>query len=357
MDMDNISRVRLSKQRSVRVLRAGGLTIVPLLAVALGASAAGQTRLAAVTTTQNPSARDASAYQALQDGRVADSSDLLQAELAANPQDSHAHQLMCRVHYALNQAEQAIKECEQAVASPGSSSAEASDDELWLGRAYGLKARHAGPLAGFSLARRVQSSFARAVELNPDNVAAVKDLGEYDVSAPAIVGGGVDKARALAERTKSRYPGAAHLILARAAVAENNLTEAEAEFKREIAVEKTPEAWMDLAHFYESHDRPDEALAAVKSGLAVDRSHGPAVVDAASILTAAHRAPDLAERCLREYLASRAKSDAAPAFKVHLQLSTLLAARGDSAAADREREAAAALAPGFAFPLRATRGM
>jgi hypothetical protein len=71
------------------------------------------------------------------------------------------------------------------------------------------------------------------------------------------------------------------------------------------------------------------------------------LVDAASILTKARRAPDLAERCLRDYLASRAKSDAAPAFKVHLQLSRLLAARGDDAGAAQEKDAAAALAPDF----------
>jgi uncharacterized protein HemY len=81
------------------------------------------------------------------------------------------------------------------------------------------------------------------------------------------------------------------------------------------------------------------------------------LVDAATILTEAHRAPDLAERCLRDYLASHAKSDEAPAFKVHLQLSRLLAARGDSKDATRELEAAAALAPAFGHSAKPAQGL
>ena len=114
---------------------------------------------------------------------------------------------------------------------------------------------------------------------------------------------------------------------------------------------------MDLAQFYQTHGRPDDALAAIKSGLAVDRTHGPALVDAASILTAAHRDPSLAERCLREYLSSRGKSDAAPAFKVHLQLAKLLAARGSTQEADREEQAAAALAPAFTRRSKSLQGL
>jgi Tfp pilus assembly protein PilF len=299
---------------------------------------------------------NASAYHALQEGRVGDAAALLRSTLAANPDDTTAHQLLCRVLYAQDDADQAIHECELA-ASTTPNPEQASDDQLWLGRAYGLKARHAGPIAGFTLARRVQASFARAVELNPANLAALNDLGEYDVAAPFIVGGGADKAQALAARMMPRYPAAAHRLLARLADSNNDLATAEAEFKRAVAADKSPEAWIDLAQFYQTHSRPDDALAAIKSGLAADRTHGPVLVDAASILTDAHRAPDLAERCLRDYLVSQSKSDAAPAFKVHLQLGRLLAARGDRMDATREVQAAAALAPAFARNPRTAQGL
>ena len=80
------------------------------------------------------------------------------------------------------------------------------------------------------------------------------------------------------------------------------------------------------------------------------------LVDAASILTDAHRDPNLAERCLRSYLSSGAKTDAAPAFKVHLRLSKLLAARGDARDAEQERAAAAALAPDYVRSGRSAQG-
>ncbi len=300
---------------------------------------------------------DADAYRALLDGRNDDASVLLRATLAANPADATAHQLLCRVFYAQDDAGDAIQQCELAVSYAPAASDLASDSQLWLGRAYGMKARHSNLIVAFTLARKVDASFARAVQINPSNVAALNDLGEYYVDAPFIVGGGPDKARALAARIMPRFPGAAHLILARLADSQNDLTTAEFEFKQAVAAEHTPDAWIDLAQFYQGHARPDDALAAVKSALAADRTHGPTLVDAASILTAAQRAPDLAERCLRDYLGSRAKSDAAPAFKVHLQLSRMLAARGDTPGAEREAAAAAELAPAFMRSTRTAQGL
>jgi Tfp pilus assembly protein PilF len=345
--------IELSQSPSDKMgANAYGLAIVPLLILSVfgglfGAiSGHAQMPHGDIASIDHALGGDAPAYRALQDGRVYEAAMLLRSTLAANPSDSTGYQLLCRVFYAQEQADDAIHQCELAANTAGDAT-QGSDAQLWLGRAYGLKARHAGPIAGFTLAHKVQASFAKAVELNPSSVAALSDLGEYYVSAPSIVGGGTEKAQALAARMMPHYPGPAHHLLARIAVSENDLPTAESEFKQAIAAQKSADAWIDLAQFYQTHARPDDAQAAIRSALVLDRSHGPVLVDAASILTAAHRSPDVAERCLRDYLASHAKSDAAPAFKVHLQLSRLLAARGDSSAANREIEAAAALAPTF----------
>jgi tetratricopeptide (TPR) repeat protein len=334
------------------LLFAGLLFANPLFAGPLRA----EVRTAEIASSDRALGADLAAYHALQEGRGGDAANLLRATLAANPGDALAHQLLCRLFYAEDEADDAIRQCELAVSTAPATGELASDNNLWLGRAYGMKARHAGPIAGFTLARKVEASFSRAVELNPASVAALSDLGEYYVAAPFIMGGGANRAHALAARMMPRFPGAAHRLLARLADSDNNLAAAESEFKQAVAAQRSPEAWIDLAQFYQTRARPDDALAAVKSALAADRAHGPALVDAASILTKANRAPDLAERCLRDYLASRAKSDAAPAFKVHLQLSRLLAARGDAAGADREAAAAAALAPAFTRSSRTSRG-
>jgi tetratricopeptide (TPR) repeat protein len=330
------------------------LLMLALLAAAAPAPARGQKANLAVA--DRAVARSASAFQALQDGRVEDATALARASVTENSGDAYARQLLCRAFYAQDRADEAVQECESAVALPQIRQS-ASDNQLWLGRAYGLKARHAGPINGFKLAKRVQASFAKAVDLNPSNVAALNDLGEYYVSAPSIVGGGTDKARALAANMMPRFPAQAHLLLARIAVDDKDNDTAEAEFKQVIAIQKNTQSWVDLAAFYETHHRKGDAVAAVKSGLALDRTHGPAIVDAASVLIASHQEPDLAERCLRLYLASKAKTDEAPAFKVHVELSRLLAARGLSAEAGQHMEVAAALAPVFARSSRQWQGL
>jgi len=90
--------------------------------------------------------------------------------------------------------------------------------------------------------------------------------------------------------------------------------------------------------------------------LGARRMNDAFLVDVSSLLTSMHRSPDVAVRVLREYLASPAKTDEAPAFKVHVQLGQLLAGRGDTAGAHCEYVAAVALASGYAPAKKALQG-
>jgi tetratricopeptide (TPR) repeat protein len=152
------------------------------------------------------------------------------------------------------------------------------------------------------------------------------------------------------------FPSQAHRLLALMAEKKKEDAIAEAEFSNAVAAGKTPEAYIDLGHFYQRHHQPDKMVDALQSGITSDRHKGPSLVDAASILTDAHRSPELAENLLRTYLSSSGKSDDAPAFKVHVQLGDLLAHRGDSAAAHREYAAALALASNYAPARKAMQG-
>ena len=122
-------------------------------------------------------------------------------------------------------------------------------------------------------------------------------------------------------------------------------TTAEAEYKKAIdAGGRPPTPTSTSATSTRSTSAYDEAESVLQQGIHHDQAHDDALVDAASILTAAHRDPQLAEQLLREYLASPAKSENAPAFRVHVQLGKLLASDGDKAGARREYDAALALA-------------
>ena len=283
------------------------------------------------------------AEAALRQGRVDEARSLLQASLQQNPVDSEARQLLCRVYYAQEMGDEAIHECELAAVQAPSD----SENQMWLGRAYGLKASHTNMIAAFRLAKKVRTAFEQAAQLDDSNFQAMNDLGDFYVQAPGIVGGGVDKAQALADRMEPRFPAQAHRLRGSIAEKNNDLTVAETEFKAAIAAGRSADAYIDLAGFYSRQHRVDEAVATVHAAVAADRAKDAVLVDAATILTDVQRSPELAERLLREYLASPAKSDAAPAFKVHVQLGKLLAKDGDSAGEQAELAAAQALAHGY----------
>ena len=294
----------------------------------------------------NLSADNVNANFALQQGQVEKASSLLKLWIAEHPADAQAHLLLCRVFYAQEMANAAVSECEAAAtAAP-----DVSELQLWLGRTYGMKASSASPLVAFSIARKARDTFERAVRLNPSNIVALGDLGEFYVKAPSIVGGGIDKARQLAARLRSvnlpPFQAESHRILALAAEKENNFSEAEMEF-RQATAGNLPAAWIDLGAFYARHRQLDLAASAIRTAIRLDRSRGATLVDAASVLTEANRSPELARQLLGEYIASPNTSDAAPVFKVHLQLGDLLARSGDLASARKEYSLAVTMAPNF----------
>ncbi|MBS1798741.1 MAG: tetratricopeptide repeat protein [Acidobacteria bacterium] len=292
------------------------------------------------------------ALQLLNQGRVDEAAAMLTSSLSSQPHDALAHQLLCRVYYAQDMGDAAVRECELATQDDASN----STHQLWLGRAYGLKASQANMVSAFTIAKKVHLAFERAIQLDPSNVAAMSDLGQFYVNAPAIVGGGLDKAQTLAGQLLPRSAARGHRLLAQIAQKKNDQASAEAEFKSAIAAARTPDAWVDLALFYQQHAQPEKAVTAVQTSIEANRPKSAALVDAASILTDLHRQTDMAERSLREYLGSAAKTDDAPAFKVHLQLGDLLKQRGDIVAARREYAAALALASKYPPALKATQG-
>jgi tetratricopeptide (TPR) repeat protein len=281
---------------------------------------------------------------ALNEGRADEAVHLLRGQLALSPRNATAHQLLCRVYYAEEMFNPAIHECEAAVAA-------APDDAgnyLWLGRAYGMKASQANPISAFSLARKVVAAFQKAVSLDPANVAAMRDLGEYYVNAPPIVGGGLDKARALSAKLMPVSSAKAHRLLGQIAEKSGDFTAAETEFKRAVEAQRTADSYVDLAQFYLGRGQFDQILAPLEAVTRLDKPRDAAAVDAASILISADRSLPLAEQLLREFLASSAKSDGAPAFKVHVELGDLLLKRSDRAGALREYDTALALASNYA---------
>src|SRR5258708_31498449 len=105
---------------------------------------------------------------------------------------------------------------------------------------------------------------------------------------------------------------------------------------------------MSLAAYYERRRQWDQMMEALHAGIDADakaaKPHGPALVDAASLLSRNNQDPQLAIQLLKLYLDSPNQSADSPAFHVHAQLSRLLEQQGDHEGARLQIEAASALA-------------
>jgi Flp pilus assembly protein TadD len=298
--------------------------------------------LAMSTTTAVPVRRD------LNLGHADVALQQLDAVLTHTPSDAEAHNLRCRVYYQEQQWDEAIADCQAATLLDPSN----SKYHLWLGRADGRKAAATSSiLAAYKLARKVAAEFQQAVQLDPYNAAALSDLGEFDVSAPFVAGGGMKRAEAVLQQLRSLNPEDALTLQARIAEGKKDYAAAEADYRAAIAQAKNPaSAWMDLAAFYLRRGRQNEAVTAAYNGAAVDRQHGPALVEAATDLGATGRDSRTAIQWLKEYLASPAQSEDAPAFAVHAQLAKLLENQGDEPAAQQQLAEVHALASGYRIP-------
>lgn len=284
-------------------------------------------------------------------GRADDAIARLNLSLSAQPADAEAHNLLCRVYYQEHRWDDAIHQCEAAVQL----APQDSEYHLWLGRADGEKADSIHSIKAYGLAKKVKSEFERAVQLDSKNVEALSDLGEFYAAAPGLVGGGKDKAQAVAQKLELLEPAQAHQLKGLLAEKEKNYALAESEFKAAVdASGQTPDAWMTLSSYYARRKQWDQMLEALHTGMDADakaaKPHGPALVDGAGILSRHQREPQLATQLLQLYLASPNQSADAPAFQVRVQLSRLLEQQGDHAGAQEQIAAAATLAHDYHPP-------
>jgi tetratricopeptide (TPR) repeat protein len=277
----------------------------------------------------------------LQQGHADHALELLQPAASASNRDAEAEQLLCRVALQLERWNDAVAACEKAVALDDSS----SNNHLWYGRALGEKADRSSFIKAYGLAKRVKAEFETAVALDPDNAEALSDLGEYYTEAPAIVGGGKDKAAAVASKLDDVDRARAEELRGRIAASNKDVAAAEQHFREAIAAApRSANYWMVLASFYQKENDLDRMQEAIHSGLEANGGHGEPLVDAAHLLTRAGQDPQTAIRLLREYLASPEKSEDEPAFRVHLLLANLLKQQGDPAGAAQEIQAASSIA-------------
>lgn len=268
--------------------------------------------------------------------------DVALAELNNGSKDADVQSLRCRLFASIDRRDDAIQACEAAVTG-------APDDSMYaleLARAYGAKADHSSALTGMRMVSKVRSNFERAVQLDGNNVEALSDLGQFYVEAPAVVGGGVEKAQALVIRLQALSPARARRLSAMIAAKQKDYTTAEREYRAALAASHGAEAYVDLANFYRSQKQFDAAADNARLALEHDLKHGPDTLDAARLLVDIKRNAPIAQAGLRNYLQSPQQNVASYA-KAHTLLGQSLQDANDRIGARMEYQAALALAHNY----------
>jgi tetratricopeptide (TPR) repeat protein len=179
------------------------------------------------------------------------------AVLAKSSDSAGAQLLAGQCHYFLRDYRKAIGALERAAkAAPNSAAI-----HHWLGRAWGRRAESANPFQAPGFAVKARKAFEQAVALDPALAEAASDLLEYYLEAPGFLGGGIDKAVALAEKNLKPHDAAQyHFALAQIARKRKQDDVAERELRR--AAELQPGAsgrLAGLARFVAQRGRVNEA--------------------------------------------------------------------------------------------------
>jgi tetratricopeptide (TPR) repeat protein len=139
-------------------------------------------------------AQTAPQVQAMLESRAPGALAAAEALVKKTPGDASAWIMLTRARLQARQPAKAIDAAEKAVAL-GPKNAQAF---YWLGNAYGNRIGEVNMLSKMSLAPKLRDAFETAVELDPALLDARSSLVEFYLQAPAVVGGGVDKAKAQA---------------------------------------------------------------------------------------------------------------------------------------------------------------
>lgn len=197
-------------------------------------------------------------------GRYAEAVKLLRAEEDRHSSDPEVYYWLARSEFELRDFEAAIKAGDHAIElSPNN-----SEYHYLLGRAYGRKAEHSSWFSGVGLAKKTHAEFERAIELDPRNIPARRDLANYEARAPGFVGGGDERALEQIRMIEAIDPVQGHLARKDFFVDKREWGFAEEECKAVMSANpRTGGPYVELAEYYARREEGvsvSETLAAAK---------------------------------------------------------------------------------------------
>lgn len=226
--------------------------------------------------------------------------------------DAAALALLGKAYYGEGRFKEASEIFEQAV------KAEPANAHYWnwLGKAYGRRAETSSFLTAPRFASRCREAFEKAVELDPTNVGALSDLFSYYLGAPGFLGGGLEKAAALAERIRPLDEAEYQWALAELAKKRKDFASAEKHLRR--AAELAPRQigrLLDVARFLARQGRSAESDALFAEARRRAPEDPEVLYQQARAFIEANRNLEEAGRLLEQYLAAELTPDKPPRWE------------------------------------------
>jgi tetratricopeptide (TPR) repeat protein len=259
--------------------------------------------------------------------------------------DADAMLYLGRIAIEQSDGDEAVDWLEQAVKKNDRS----STYHQWLGSAYSLKALSANALSRMSLATSLKRAMERAVELDSANIDARINLIPFYLQAPAMMGGGVDKARVQAAAIMARNPYQGRLQ--NASIAENQKDTVTAERTLRDLGTAFPDSSapaVQLAIFYYNAKRYDDSFRVLEDRLRRAPNDGAALYQIGRVGAVSGTKLDRAQWALDRFLQTPHKRGTPSVANAHWRMGMVHEAKGDRTAARVAYETALRLDPKLA---------
>ena len=278
-------------------------------------------------------------------GKFSEAADLFRKISDSTPANPEPRIWLGRSYLKTREWDKAVQEMEKAVQLQPSN----ARYHLWLGRACGDRASHAGFMKAFGWARRVVKEFETARKLAPDDLDVRFDLLEYYLEAPGIVGGGREKAEAELQAITKLNAEKGHAARATLYSKDKKWDLARKELQQAVlSYPQSASACKDLAAFLLDRNDYESALGHAKKALQLDNKSKRARLLAAAAEIRLKSDLDEAFASLQT-LAAGSLGDGDPAFEeVYYWLGECFLAKGDRAKAREAYQSALAYNPEYA---------
>lgn len=273
--------------------------------------------------------------QQFDSGNYSSAMNTLRALISQNPGNASTHFWLGRCYYEMQEYSNAVSELEKATQLEPYSSVYHD----WLGRGYGAVAMREH---SFLLARRVKKEFQAAVQTDGSNIDARRDLEEYLLDAPWIVGGSRSDALAQVDAIAHVNPVDGHLAKAEYDNYIGRSDLAITEYNAALALKpRSIDAYWEIAHHYERAGKAAELTAVVEQAAKVNPRDARLPFYRGVALIQSGRNFPQAEQDLKAYLAdSPQRSDWPPHSMARFWLGRLYEKEGNKvAAAEQYRDA------------------